>query len=355
MDHYSYADIDRSILYRIAELYLAGVRPRELAEILRDEYGMKNITPQRIHDPLLVMIRREGIIQIVPQPEVTLQEELALRYQKDVESLHVVNARGALARQAVCRRAAYLTLGLIKKLARTKDIVRVGLGGGVTMLETASELAHLLHGEPLLPPIAFHALTSGVDVHNPISSPSAFLTYFMDLPMPVELVGLQGPAIVDTKMWGAVKKWPGMVEPFTYKNEIDIIVTGIATSEDEHGALRGFAKVGEDKGFEIGPLEDAGWHGDLFYEAFGEKAPLPLKINGCMRAVTMFGLAELRKIALDPNRHVVVVAAPCSGCGTTKTRALRPLLQSDRLAVWNHLVLDVATAKELLPPPPVVV
>ena len=355
MDGFSYTNLDRAILYHIANLYLDGVRPKELAEVLHDEYGLTNITPQRIHDPLMVMIKDLGIIQPVAQAEVTLQEELALCYHLNAKSLNVVNARGALARQAVCRKAAYKTLELIKELARKKHIVRVGLGGGITMLETASELARLLRGEPLLPPIAFHALTSGVDVQNPISSPTAFLTYFMDLPMQVELVGLYGPAIVDTKMWGTVKKWPGMVEPFTYKNDIDSILTGIATSEDEHGALRGFAKVGEARGFNLGPLEDAGWQGDLFYEAFGLKAPLPLKIGGGMRAVTLFGLAELKKIALDPNRQVVVVAAPCGGCGTTKTRALKPLLQSRRLAVWNHLVLDVATAKELLPPAAVAV
>ena len=350
MAKFSFKGINKAVIHQMVEMYLNGMRPRDLAQWFQDEHGMTTVTAQRIHDPLLVMATKEGYLQSIAQPEPKLERELALHYHKAQDSLHVVNARKPLVRQQVCRRAALLTLELIKEVARhKKDVVRVGLGGGVTMHETAEELAKLLHGEPLLPPIAFHALASGMNVHNLISSPSAFLTYFMDLPMQVEFVGLYGPAIVDTDLWTTVKRWPGMVEPFAYKDEIDIILTGIATSKDEHGALKQFAKVGKTKGFKLRPLENAGWQGDLFYEAFGQSGPL--KIDTGMRAVTLFGLRELKRIASQKGRHVIVVAAPCDGCGKPKTKALRPLLGRRELAVWNHLVLDVATAKELLPLP----
>jgi hypothetical protein len=47
-------------------------------------------------------------------------------------------------------------------------------------------------------------------------------------------------------------------------------------------------------------------------------------------------------------KHVILIARQCGNCGLTRARALLPLLQNPALKVWSHIVMDIATAKELL-------
>jgi hypothetical protein len=93
----------------------------------------------------------------------------------------------------------------------------------------------------------------------------------------------------------------------------------------------------------------AGWLGDVTYRPFNKFGPIELEHG--IRSVTLFELENLVKWVRDEeNKHVVLVAAPCGSCGETKVAALRPLLeQHDSLKLWNHLFLDTATAKGLMP------
>jgi hypothetical protein len=42
------------------------------------------------------------------------------------------------------------------------------------------------------------------------------------------------------------------------------------------------------------------------------------------------------------------MARTCAQCGETRARALRPLLTSADLKLWTEIVMDVATADELI-------
>ena len=67
-----------------------------------------------------------------------------------------------------------------------------------------------------------------------------------------------------------------------------------------------------------------------------------------MRAVTLFELDDFVRMANAKNKHVVLIARQCGLCGKTRAAALRPLLTSPRLRVWSELVMDEATARDLV-------
>ena len=48
------------------------------------------------------------------------------------------------------------------------------------------------------------------------------------------------------------------------------------------------------------------------------------------------------------NRHVILMARQCGICGRSRAEALRPLLTNPQLKVFSTLVMDAATARELL-------
>ncbi len=67
-----------------------------------------------------------------------------------------------------------------------------------------------------------------------------------------------------------------------------------------------------------------------------------------LRAVTVFELEDLVKRAENRNKEVILMARQCALCPRPRTGALRALLQSDKLKVFSRLILDRATATELL-------
>ena len=67
-----------------------------------------------------------------------------------------------------------------------------------------------------------------------------------------------------------------------------------------------------------------------------------------MRTVTLFELDDFAKMADSKNKHVVLIARQCGLCGKTRAAALLPLLTSRRLRVWSDLVMDEATARDLI-------
>jgi hypothetical protein len=69
---------------------------------------------------------------------------------------------------------------------------------------------------------------------------------------------------------------------------------------------------------------------------------------GDLRAVTLYELEDLVRIAGQKNKHVILIARQCGMCERTRAEALRPLLTNPNLKVFSTLVMDAATAKELL-------
>jgi hypothetical protein len=67
-----------------------------------------------------------------------------------------------------------------------------------------------------------------------------------------------------------------------------------------------------------------------------------------LRAVTIFELKHLVEAANQKNRHVILMARQCGICGRSRAEALRPLLTNPQLKVFSTLVMDAATARDLL-------
>ena len=66
------------------------------------------------------------------------------------------------------------------------------------------------------------------------------------------------------------------------------------------------------------------------------------------RPVTVFELEDLVKLAEMRTKEVILMARQCAICGRTRAEALRPLLTNPSLKVFSTLILDAATARELL-------
>ncbi|MEE8557722.1 MAG: hypothetical protein V3T14_07535, partial [Myxococcota bacterium] len=253
------------------------------------------------------------------------------------------------ARDLLPARAADLIVDLIRQVsvarARAgKKRVRIGLGGGGTIMRVAQALAARLRTEEKLPPLGIHAVSSGFRLGRPLSAPITFLSYFDQVPTDIDYVGLFTPAVVPAKDYDRITALPGVEESFRRAKTIDIVVTSLASADDEHGELNQFMKMA---GRQTKGDLDARTVGDLQYNQYSNEGPIT-DLRPSVRAVSLFDLEGLRTFAAKKDKYVVVVAGPCGTCGATKVKAIRPLLQSPSLKVWTHLLLDSGTAQELL-------
>ena len=70
--------------------------------------------------------------------------------------------------------------------------------------------------------------------------------------------------------------------------------------------------------------------------------------RGVICRLTIFELQRLVQAANQKNRHLNLMARQCGICGRTRAQALRPLLTNLNLKVFSTLVMDAATARDLL-------
>jgi hypothetical protein len=241
-------------------------------------------------------------------------------------------------------------LGPVKERKHRKDgnesvRVHIGFGSGAMTLKVAEKLALRMETEADLPPMTFHALSSGFANDYPLSAPVAFFSAFSKLNQPIAYVGLFAPPFVKIDDYDKITKFLAIRESFEEAKKIDIVVTSLAQADDDHGQLNQFLRM--NTGGRASALVPRGHIGDVQWQPFSKTKPLT-DVNTGIRAVTLFDLPDLVKLVNTDDKHVVLVAGPCSDCHQTKARALRPLLTMKSLRVCNHLVTDVATARELL-------
>ena len=199
---------------------------------------------------------------------------------------------------------------------------------------------------PLLLAIVLHALSSGFNVEEPATAPVAFFNFFHGVSK-VSYRGLFAPAYVKHQEWNAMCKRVGVRESFAEKKKIQIIITALASKEDDHGELNRFIKVNAALGRQVEKmLNKEGRRGDVIYRPFNDRGPITRRAG--IRAVTLYELSELVKFAADAKKAVILVAGPCGGCRRSRSDALLPLLTEPDLDVWSHLVTDEQTASECL-------
>jgi DNA-binding transcriptional regulator LsrR (DeoR family) len=337
-------DLEDWQVFRCCELFLdpiARPSPTAVAKILSREWGT---TVRHTHIyPIVAEGRRRGIAHLVAPLDVKWSEAVARRFRHPKESIRVSAARGGSSLPAVSEAAADHIFDLIVKLGKSKPTVHVGLVGGRTVMAVMRDLALRLRHAEGLPKLVFHAIVSGYDALNPDTAPISFFGFFADVPTKVEYVGLFAPPIVDAKDYERVKNMRGVVESFRKAEEIDVVVTSLASAADRHGPLKDLQDVSE-HGF--GDLREAKVVGDVSYCPYSADGPILLDAGP--RAMTLFQIFDLVGLAARRDKHVVLVASPCPGCDRLRADALIPLLESRSLKVWSIVFLDAETASEII-------
>ncbi|MBN1518044.1 hypothetical protein JXA32_15885 [Candidatus Sumerlaeota bacterium] len=338
------------LVYRACEMLLGrgdGDLPRGATQIARwlQQQGF-NVTREQVY-PLLQQGIKRGYLRFNPPREFSLSQRLQRRYNLEKANIQVVNVTGPTTHDNIADATAELLLSLIKELGSRRErneAVHIGFGAGTTTMRIAQYLAQMLSFEAETPPLTLHALSSGFSIHDPTTAPVAFFNYFQDMKQDVSFVGLFAAPVVQFKEYPDVKRLPGIEASFEAAREIDIVVTSLASVNDDHGLLRQFMEYSPDKGMKN--LREADWIGDVLWRPYSPDGPI--EVDTEIRAVTIFELDELRQLVKKRDKHVIVAAAPCSICGASKGSALKPLLENDKLRIFNHLVTDAATVRELL-------
>ena len=345
-------ECDDAILILICQQYMDGMGPTQIQTWLKEEFG-HHVNREGVY-PMLREAAKRGILVLHAQAHEQLQQRLRDQFDRRRERIHVSgysadghSGSGKQTREFVSRAAARRIVELIHEVSRIKSEVSIGLGGGGTVMCVARELADALCQESYVPDLRLHAVSSGFDVKNPWTAPTSFFGYFERCPTKVRHVALFAPPIVRFSDYEDVKDQAGVKESFQMAEKIDIVVTSLASAEDEHCDLNRFMRYdGESDGSSKAELQARGWKGDAIYRSFNAEQPIDAEDGN--RAVSLFELHELVELAKAEDKHVVLVAAPCGICSRTKEDALLPLLIQERLRIWSDVFMDMGTARLLV-------
>ena len=339
----SVRDLDAAILLRTCDLFFKSkLATQQISDEVQAELKRVHcdfaMSREKVYE-LIREARRRGFFELLPPQETALNHRLELRFG---EGFHVVHMTDL---DQLAAAAAKVVADLIGRLHREgRDEVHLGLGAGMTSMLVARHLAVRLRAAEQLPKLAFHALTSGFHVTQPHTAPVSFFGFFEALPTEVSYVGLFAPAFVPRRDYASLRKSPGVKESFDRAAQIDIVLTSVGSPSHGHGDFYRFMEMGSPKGLKA--LKDADWVGDVQYRPYSAKGPLLFDTE--VRAVTLFEIRDLVELAARPDKHVVLVAGPCSVCRKTRADAVRPLLVEPALRVWKTIVTDIVTARELL-------
>lgn len=336
------SELSNRLLLEVCEQLMAGEGPTRIAASLSQTHHL-DISREAVI-PLLREAIRRGFFCIAPPREIEMENLLGERYLELSGRVRVASGSSLPSENYVAAAAVDQLIRILRHLGdRDRRRVHLGLGAGMTTVEIAKRLAARLRKERGLPELALHALTSGFSPDDPSTSPVAFFGYFEDIATAYH--GLFAPAVAGPKDYERIKALTGVSDAFRRSGEIDVIVTSLATKEDDHGALRSIMEKAVLES-QLHELEDSGWVGDVMYRPYSDHGPID--DTAMVRAMTLFDLPELVRFAATPEKYVILVAAPCGRCDRTKDRALHPLLCEPSLKVWTDVVLDWTTATALL-------
>jgi DNA-binding transcriptional regulator LsrR (DeoR family) len=333
-------------VFRCCELFLGAVdrpSPTAVARIVSREWGIA-VKHTDVY-PIVSEGLKRGFARIVAPAAVKWGDAIARRFGHPKEAIRVLAARGPSALPAVSGAAADHILDLILRLgeAMPERGVHVGFVGGSTVMAVAHDLAVRLRHADRLPKLVFHAVCSGFNALHPETAPNSFFGYFADLPTQVDFVGLFAPPVVLAETYKDVQGGVGVRDSFQLAEEIDLVVTSLASMADEHGPLKELEVV---SAHQLEGLDAAKAVGDVSYCPFSAEGPILIEKGP--RAMTLFQIPELVRLAARKDKHVVLVASPCPGCGRARADALLPLLVKPGLKVWSSVFLDEDTAREIV-------
>jgi DNA-binding transcriptional regulator LsrR (DeoR family) len=321
-----------------------GLTATEIAKKVNKElHPNPALTREGIY-PALRRARDHGFIKLDPPIEETLGKSIEAKYNCP-NQVRVVDTAHQRASASVADAAADLTMKLMKELALNQgSAVGLGLGPGRATLDFSKRLSNLLRTDKEPPDIGLYAISAGCPARSPEYAPTSCFSFFPTRGV-VERVGMFAELVVPAGQLKSIKGRPGVKEVFEAreKEKIQIIVSSMGDFDDVDDLLRQFLL---DAGLTLPQLKRSKWIGNVQYRPFTAEGPVVEK-NG-YRAVTLYELDDLKEFASKKGRHVILMARQCALCGKTRAKSLRPLLTVPKLRVFSELVLDSATARELL-------
>ena len=334
------------ITFPVLEKFMRGLPPAQVAAGIAGEFGLR-ISRESVYRIVRTCVER-GYLRLFPPIDKLLSDELR-SYPNAAASRHdvrVVHAYGPEANLHVSAVGAEITFRLIQQLARQRGDdgrVDIAFGLGRATARVVRDLAGFLASEPVPGRLVVHAITPTFDFGYPLDTPVAAFALLVQSMPNVEFVGLNAPVFAQAADHDRINRSKPVHDAMAGAEDIDIVITSFADSSDPHGFLLDYLTRFNDAG--VKALRAAPWVGDVHLCPYG--AGGPLQIGAGLKPVTLFQLEDLVALASRRNKHVVMLCAPCSQCGRSKSGALLPLLREPSLRVWNHLVVDCMTAVEL--------
>jgi DNA-binding transcriptional regulator LsrR (DeoR family) len=343
-----------ALLYRAAELLFAErgqgrarLGMKEIAERLQKEFGKDlKITRETIY-PLVEEAARQHLVRLVPPVELALRQQLVARFPGLAEDeVEVVETTGPDDNEKVAALAAEKALAALVRIAKTKpgEAVGIGLGPGRATLEFCRYLGPRLQMHDQALKLLLVAITAGCPATMLENAPISFLNLFPEHLVQRRKFGLFAETLVRVGAFKGLAGHTGVKEAFAAKKAIDLVVTAMGDFHDPHDLLCMFLK---DSGQDLAALRKRGWVGNVQYRPFTANGPAHERPRD-WRAVTVFELEDLVKLAEKRSKEVILMARQCGMCDRTRAEALRPLLTNPKLKVFSTLILDAATARELL-------
>ncbi len=340
-------DEDRAlIVFRVATLFFEGMSTAKIAAQVNQEMRPeKPLTREGIY-PLLREAYKLGLLTLTAPVEEGLATRVAEEFRVDRRHITVVRTPNQYLNEYVAERAARVTLDLMSKMA--EDIgkeIGLGLGPGRATLDFSRYFSRLLEFNTGVRPIRLYAISAGCPAEYPEYSSISFFNLFPESRI-AGRIGLFAESVVRCSEFEEIKKRPGVAEAFECKErgDVHVVVTSMGDFHDDHDLLSMFLERAS--GNRALP-RDRGWIGNVQYRPYTQEGPAQEEDDD-WRAVTLFEIPDFVAMAKSKEHHVVLIARQCARCGTTRAATLRPLLENPKLRVWSELVMDEATARDLL-------
>lgn len=315
--------------------------------------------------PLLMKARRYGFVSFKPPLEEELARRIAQKYSinqyLDPAEIIVVNARGESSGEQVAKVAADLAVELLQEVApgvksSGRKTCGLALAPGRATRDASRCLAERLKSHMhTFPKLTIFGLASGCPISEPQYSSLAFFSSFPE-DIAREFVGLFATTLVESRTFEQMKKKEfGVKEAFKKVeatkdrprfDSIDVILTSMGDLVTEpHDLLRRFLCDANPRHLKM--LQDAGAVGSVCYRPFSPTGPVMEKPTQ-LRPVTLMELQDMLEFRKQPNKYVILIARECGLCHESRLTAVQPLLEVPELKIWNRLVLDLGTARDLL-------
>jgi hypothetical protein len=371
---------DRSVVFRAVELFVnqPNLTIEQITESLNAEIlerkgrGMlDDEAPRLLRENfyrLLRQAREYDFIELVAPLDESMPIALEKAFNHSRDSISVVDTleRGSNGQVAV--RAAKLTLQLLKDLRAGKPHdapLTIGLGPGRATLDFCRHFGRLLESEPSDLTLRLVAISAGAPARQPEFASSSFYNLFPKSRVK-ESVGFFAETLVACSDFERIQGRPGISEVFKEKGSIDVVVTSMGDLRDPHDLLGMFLnQARKTKGLKIngrlrkfldeqdrhraGGLEPASMVptiASVQYRLYDQRGPLT-EVGEELRSCTIFELSEFTEMVRNGG-HVVLIARQCGACGMSRGSALHPLFTVPTLKVWSHVVMDAASARDLL-------